>query len=152
MNSHKSHKHSDIFEMVVSPSQDQAFAQPVSDKQDQEWHVDHQEGQLAIDVFEAEKQVVIVTTMAGAMTDRIEVFVHNHDLLTIRGERKSPVAEKKKLDPVHQECFWGKFSRTIVLPADVYGGKSKAEYKNGVLTVIIPKQEQGRIPIEVVEE
>ena len=95
---------------------------------------------------------MVTTTMAGAQTDKIEVYVHNNDLFTIRGIRSNPISAKKEIHAVHQECYWGKFSRTVVLPSDVDGNKAKAEYRNGVLTVKIPKQRSSNIPIEIVEE
>ncbi|PIR04351.1 MAG: hypothetical protein COV59_01310 [Candidatus Magasanikbacteria bacterium CG11_big_fil_rev_8_21_14_0_20_39_34] len=114
-----------------------------------DWHEDHVEGQLAVDVYEDDTDLIVISTMAGADTEKLEIYVHN-DLLTIRGQRVLPQESLGKVH--HTECFWGKFSRTIVLPVDVKGELSKAEYKNGVLTVRIPKKRyNAKIPIKVVE-
>lgn len=111
-----------------------------------------QEGQLAVDVAQTGRELVIVSTLAGAMADRLEVYVHN-DLLTVRGMRCTPLALEPNLEYYHQECFWGKFSRTIVLPVDVKGDLARAEYKNGVLTVRIPKvQAHKKIAITIVDD
>ncbi|PIZ95610.1 MAG: hypothetical protein COX81_00560 [Candidatus Magasanikbacteria bacterium CG_4_10_14_0_2_um_filter_37_12] len=146
-----------IFEMVFGSSlgRDSFVSATPSQKtpQGKEWYEDHREGQLAVDVFENDDEIVIVSTMAGAVTDKIEVYVHN-DLLTIRGERHEPLEMEKATRYFHEECYWGKFSRTIVLPVDVQGDMAGAEYKNGILVVTIPKmhQKSTKIKIEVVEE
>lgn len=117
------------------------------------WHDEREEGQLSIDVYEGETEVIIFSPMAGAHSETIDVQVHNNDLLTIRGERQLPTKKRGDMVPVHQECFWGKFSRTVVLPIHVRGDLAKAEYKNGVLIVRIPKyRPHASIPIVVVEE
>jgi len=116
------------------------------------WEAHHEEGQLAVDVAETAQEIIVISTIAGALTDTLEVSVHN-DLLTIRGQRKPPASIKDSLSYFHKECFWGKFSRTIVLPVEVKGDLADAEYKNGILIVRIPKERRDKkIPILIVEE
>src|SRR3989339_1104007 len=113
------------------------------------WQAEHQEGELAVDVAQTEKEVIVVSTMAGAVGDKLEIYLHN-DLLTIRGVRFSPLEKEKNLEHFHQECYWGKFSRTIVLPVDVKGEMARAEYRSGVLVVRIPKKKnEAKIPVIV---
>ncbi len=120
-----------------------------SDRVIEDWHVEHREGQLAVDVVDNGIELVVISTMAGALTDRLEVFIHD-DLLTVRGERVFPLREHG--DVLHQECFWGKFSRTIVLPVDVKGELAQAELMNGVLLIRIPKRVMDKkIPITIVD-
>ena len=143
-----------VFEMMLKQVGDEPYvvssAVPSETPVSSDWHEDHQEGQLAVDVIDAGDRLVVVSTMAGAETDKLEIFLHN-DLLTVRGVRLSPIQGGAVF--LHQECFWGKFSRTIVLPVDVKGYLARAEYKNGIVTITIPKQEQrGSIPILIVEE
>lgn len=108
------------------------------------------EGQLSIDVAQTVEELIIVATMAGATPDKVELHLHN-DVLTIRGERATPIPPGA--EHFYEECYWGKFSRTIVLPADVAPEFAKAEYRNGVLTVRLPKkQADNKIPIYVVED
>lgn len=108
------------------------------------------EGQLSIDVLETETELVVVATMAGTKPEDIVLHLHN-DFMTIRGRRSSPVVEQARY--FNEECYWGKFSRTIVLPVDVKGELATSEYKNGVLTVRLPKTSgKQSIPILVVEE
>lgn len=117
-----------------------------------DWDQFDEEGKLAVDIVEDKKNITVISAMAGADAEKIEVFVHD-DVLTIRGFRSCPVEETAKTSSVHKENFWGKFSRTVVLPVDVKGELASAEYKNGILCVTIPKRETDRkIPIRIVEE
>jgi len=119
----------------------------------EEWDVPEvHEGKLAVDVAHNRDEIIVVSTMAGAIADKIEVYVHN-DLLTIRGKRISPFADKQNIEFFYAECYWGVFSRSIVLPTDVKGELARAEYKNGILTVTVPKREGERlVPIEIIED
>ena len=116
------------------------------------WQPPQEEGQLCVDVADRGHELVVLSTMAGADREKIEVYLHN-DLLTIRGVRHRPLPASDRLDYLHAECFWGPFSRTIVLPVEVQPHRARAEYKNGVLIVSIPKrQTDARIPVMIVEE
>jgi HSP20 family protein len=111
---------------------------------------EHHEGQLAIDVMETADEFLILAPMAGASPDEIELHLHN-DLLTIRGARHSP-AEPGSIFHF-SECYWGRFSRSIVLPADVHFAMAKAEYRQGLLMVRLPKVYSNQaIPITIIEE
>lgn len=113
------------------------------------WH-EEEEGQLSVDVAQTKEELIVVATMAGADPEKIELHIHN-DLLTIRGYRKSPVPFEAEY--LVSESYWGKFSRTIVLPVDIKPELARAEYKSGVLTVHLPKSfSDNNIPIFVVEE
>jgi len=110
------------------------------------------EGKLAVDVAQNDTHLFVVTTMAGARPDKIEVLVHN-DLLTIRGTRYSPLENESDIEYYYEECFWGVFSRTIVLPVDVKGDLAHAKFQNGVLFVSIPKQKKdNKISIEIIDD
>jgi HSP20 family protein len=102
------------------------------------WTNKNKEGQLSLDVFEKGNQVIIKSTIAGVKPENLEININN-DLITIRGERKM---EEKVEDKnwLYQECFWGKFSRSIVLPMEVDGEKAKVSLKRGILTIVIPKK------------
>lgn len=116
------------------------------------WNDEAGEGRLAIDIGHTEDEIVVVSTMAGAAPDNIEVYIHT-DLLTIRGIRRTPFENTPDIECYYNECFWGKFSRTIVLPTEVKGELARAEYKNGILTISIPKRiTDTQIPVVVVDE
>jgi len=115
-----------------------------------QWQDHEAEGQLTIDVGQTVDELIVVATMAGTPPDQIELHLHN-DLLTIRGQRSSPLPENAEY--FYEECYWGKFSRTIVLPCDVRYELTQAQYKYGVLTIRLPKKDADEeIKIMVVEE
>ena len=149
----KEKQNNSVFEMIIKSDNGQSIgARPSDFRLPDNWHEHQQEGQLAVDVAETETDLVVVSTIAGALAEKLEVYLHN-DLLTIRGVRLSPIETLNQESYFHQECFWGKFSRTIVLPVDVKSDLAKAEYNNGVLLIKIPKQKlETKVPIIVVEE
>lgn len=109
-----------------------------------------EEGKLSVDVAETDDTLIISAPMAGTPAANIELHLHN-DLLTIRGERPSPVPSDARY--FHHECYWGKFSRTVVLPSDVRVEMAEAEYRNGVLTIRLPKViSNSNIPILIMDE
>ncbi len=110
------------------------------------------EGQLSVDVYATPRSIVVIAPMAGADTTAISVTLHD-DVLTIRGVREMPVTCDTVEQGTHQECFWGPFSRTVVLPHAVLSHKVQAEYTNGVLVVELTKaQIESKIPVHIVDE
>jgi len=109
-----------------------------------------EEGQLLLDVYQDEKNIYIKSTIAGVNHQDLEIALHN-DMLTIKGSRKSEM-ELEGYDYFFQECYWGDFSRSIILPVEVESAKIGAELKNGVLKITIPKSKKRRkIPIKITE-
>ena len=100
------------------------------------------EGQLSLDVFRDGETLVIRSTMAGVTPKDLDISVHG-DLLTIRGRRESS-HQSDEGQWFYQECYWGAFSRSIVLPFEVASDLAEASLKNGVLEVRIPIREQGK--------
>ncbi|MBD3238696.1 MAG: Hsp20 family protein [Candidatus Moranbacteria bacterium] len=101
-----------------------------------EWSSD-QEGQLTIDVYQTETDIVIKSTIAGVKAENLDVQINN-DMVTIRGERTQEEQIKQE-DYYYQECYWGAFSRSIILPVDIQANKAEANLKNGILTIKLPK-------------
>jgi HSP20 family protein len=98
---------------------------------------DSNEGQLTIDVYQTDTDVVIKSTIAGVKPEDLDVNISN-DMLTIRGERKNEEQVSEE-NYYYQECYWGTFSRSVILPVDVIADKIEASMKNGILTVRMPK-------------
>ncbi|MCX6800254.1 MAG: Hsp20/alpha crystallin family protein [Candidatus Falkowbacteria bacterium] len=97
-----------------------------------------EEGQLAIDVYETKNSFVVCSTIAGAKAENIEISINN-DMLTIKGERaKKKIDHRETINYLYQECFWGKFSRSIILPKEVRSDKIKADFEDGILTITLP--------------
>jgi len=105
------------------------------------------EGQLAIDVYQTEKKIVIKSTLAGVDPKDLKIALH-HDLLTIKGTRAAD-KEVQEEDYLYRECYWGAFSRSIILPAEVDSRRVEAELENGVLTITLYKNNPGQIEIKV---
>lgn len=98
---------------------------------------DDSEGQLTIDVYQTETEIVIKSTIAGVKPEDLDVSISN-DMLTIKGDRKNEeVVEDNNY--YYRECYWGSFSRSVVLPMDVLAEKIDAMLKNGILTIRLPK-------------
>jgi len=96
-----------------------------------------EEGQLSVDVYQQGDKIIVKSTMAGAQPENIEISVHN-DMLTIKGKREMS-QEVDYQDYLYRECYWGKFSRTIILPEPIKEDKVTADLENGLLTIILPK-------------
>jgi len=105
-------------------------------------------GQLPIDILENDKEIVVITPIAGVDLDKTEIIITN-DVLTIRGERQTDLSNFlfKKRDYYVQECFWGRFSRSVILPANVDSQKIEAFQKDHVLYISIPKKSAIRMRI-----
>jgi HSP20 family protein len=96
------------------------------------------DGQLVCDVYQNQESIIIKSTIAGVEAKNLDIAVKN-DLLTIRGFRQMD-EEVDEADYYTRECYWGTFSRSIVLPQEVDQGKAKATLKNGVLTIVLAKK------------
>jgi HSP20 family protein len=93
-----------------------------------------------IDVAETETELVVAADLPGLEEKDVEVSLGG-DLLTIRGERKTE-SEKRLLRYRINERTSGSFSRTIALPSGVDAEAISASFKNGVLTITIPKTQE----------
>lgn len=96
------------------------------------------EGQLSVDVFETDDAMIVQSAIAGVAAHDLQIHV-NPDVVTIRGTRE----RDRRIQTAtvhHEECFWGAFSRTVVLPHPVRADLADAELKDGVLTITMPKE------------
>jgi HSP20 family protein len=110
----------------------------------EDWMAENEfEGQLAVDVYQTKETVVIKAPIAGVRPDDIDVAI-SEDVVTIRGDRKDERAVEKEHYYV-QECFWGSFSRSVILPTSTIADKAAASLKDGVLTIEIPKVAQNKV-------
>jgi HSP20 family protein len=96
----------------------------------------------ALDVVEDKDNYLIQAELPGLKREDIKVSLED-GTLTISGERK--IETRSEDSSVHRvERFSGRFERSIGLPATVSADKVKADYKDGVLTVTLPKTEQAK--------
>lgn len=97
-------------------------------------------GQLAADVFQTADEIVVVAPVAGVAASDLAISITD-GVLEIKGRRSFQFSVSPQ-DYFTQECFWGNFSRSIILPDAVDASKVNASFKNGVLTVRVPKVEK----------
>lgn len=98
---------------------------------------DSEDGHLTVDVFQSGNDIVIQSTIAGTDPKDIDVSI-TKDMVTIKGSRMTE-EKVKKSDYYHRELYWGSFSRSIILPAEIDSDKARASIKNGVLTIRLPR-------------
>jgi HSP20 family protein len=93
----------------------------------------------ALDVYQTDTDVVVETPLAGIKPENVNISLEN-DILTIEGksEKKSEVDEKNYF---RREVRRGAFHRSVAMPVAVDGNKAKAEYHDGLLKIVIPKDE-----------
>jgi HSP20 family protein len=96
----------------------------------------------ALDVFDEKDNFVVKAELPGMKKEDIDINVHN-GVLTISGERKHDT-EKKEGQTFRSERYFGRFQRSLTLPAAVDVQKVKASYKDGVLTIDLPKAEEAK--------
>lgn len=96
----------------------------------------------ALDLYEDKDNLVARIELPGMKREEIEVSLHD-GMLSISGERR--VEEKQEKSEVYRaERFFGRFQRTVSLPTLVAADKVKAQYKDGILTVTLPKAEEAK--------
>jgi HSP20 family protein len=96
----------------------------------------------ALDLYEDKDNFVVKAELPGMKREDIAVSLHEGSL-SISGERKS---EEKHADAevYRTERFFGRFQRTVTLPTPVAADKVKAAYKDGLLTITLPKTEEAK--------
>ena len=125
-------------------------------KEDEEWFdskgkTDTEEGQLTVDVYQTKDLIIIKSIIGGVASEDLDISITS-DMITIKGTRVNPDKIKPD-DYYYQECFWGCFSRSIILPCDIKTEGVEATMKNGILTVKLPKIEKdSSMKIKVKEE
>ena len=113
-------------------------------QQEDEW--DEEEavpGQLAVDVYETKDKLVVKARTAGVNKNELDVSISDNTL-SIRGSLNAGYEED--VENYHlQECYWGEFSRSLVLPIPVKEDEIEAVLKDGVLTVSFTKVKQDTV-------
>lgn len=102
----------------------------------EDWLSDY-EGQLNIDMFQTKDNVIIKSTIAGVRPEDIDITVAN-DMVTVKGARRKEETIAQD-DYFYQECYWGNFSRSVIVPVDIDSEHIEADLKDGILTIVVPK-------------
>lgn len=95
------------------------------------------EGQLTVDVYQTADDIVVRSAIAGVKPEDIDVNV-TPDSIVIRGSRELE-RTAEGTDYLYQECYWGRFARSIILPQEIDPESASVTFKNGILTVHLPK-------------
>jgi HSP20 family protein len=98
-----------------------------------------QDGELVVDVFETSADFVVSAAIAGVQIKDMDISLEQ-DMMVIKGTRENPHNHPDK-KYYYQECYWGPFSRKIVLPENVNIDDADAQIDKGILTIKIPKNE-----------
>lgn len=110
---------------------------------EERWIEAEEDGRLAVDVLENDKELVITSAIAGVKPENLEVFVHN-DMLTVRGKRHADTETETGAKYLVRECHWGSFSRSLILPMEIDVDNISATIKDGVLVVRMPKTHRSK--------
>jgi HSP20 family molecular chaperone IbpA len=100
------------------------------------------EGQLTIDVYQTPTEIIIESAVAGVQPEDLDVNVTT-DSISIKGKRRREKQIKDE-DYFYQECYWGRFSRSVILPQEVDPDNSTVSFKNGILIIRLPKLNRKR--------
>lgn len=101
------------------------------------------DGELTVDVYQTDNEVVIQAMIAGVDPRDVEIAI-TRDMVTIKGKRVAPtnIADDAYF---HKELYWGSFSRKILLPEEVDSDMSEAVEKHGLLMLKLPKIDKKKV-------
>lgn len=96
----------------------------------------------AIDIYETDKELVVKVEIPGVKKEDLDISIKDNTLY-IKGEKKEE--KEENTEAVHRvERVYGAFERVITLPQNVKAQDAKAEYKDGVLEIRLPKKEESQ--------
>lgn len=108
-----------------------------------DWMEDEaEEGQLTVDVYQTGNDIIIKCMVAGVRPEDLEINI-TREMVTVKGRRETEKTVREE-DYFHQELYWGSFSRTIMLPAEVDVEEADAVEKHGLLIIKLPKIDKHR--------
>lgn len=121
-------------EEVPAPPEEEPVEEEPAEEEKKKWF--EPEGELAIDVYQTDTDLVIQSAIAGVRPEDLDISLER-DIITVKGSREKPFEEEG--DYFAQECYWGPFSREVILPVEVDPDRAEANMKEGILTIRIPK-------------
>ncbi len=99
-------------------------------------------GELTVDVYQTNEDIVIQAMVAGVSSDDLSVSA-TREMVTIKGKRSAPSGIASE-NYFYQELYWGSFSRTILLPSEIEVEEVEATERRGLLTIKLPKIDKSR--------
>lgn len=98
---------------------------------------EEEEGELAVDVYQTPDEIIVQSMVAGVKPEDLTISI-TREMITIKGKRERVIPASSE-DYFQKELYWGSFSRTILLPAEIETEESEAVERHGLLTVRLPK-------------
>jgi len=117
----------------------------MTDSHNNDWLAEETEGQLSVDVFHDDHSVYLIAPIAGVKASDVDISITD-EVITVKGTRQSghnSPADKH----FTQECYWGPFSRSYVLPIAINAETAKATLKDGLLRIEITKDEKAKTKV-----
>jgi len=96
----------------------------------------------AVSVSEGKNHLIVKAELPGMKRDELEVYMSGENLI-VSGERKSE-SEEKTAKTYRSERYFGRFHRSIPLPVPVNAANIEAHYRDGILTITLPKTEEAK--------
>lgn len=112
----------------------------MSENGQNDWLGEDSDGQLSVDVYQDDHSIYILAPIAGVKAGDVDISITD-EVLTVRGSR-TPGHDFGGEKHFTQECYWGPFSRSYVMPIAVNSEQAKATMKDGLLRIEIPKDEK----------
>ncbi len=135
-----------FFEKLTGSSRTEPIEEPYEKNIDEngDWmEKNNEEGQLTVDVYQTNDDIIIKAIVAGVKPDDLDVSI-TQEMITIRGHREDSHRVEKE-NYFYQELYWGSFSRSILLPQEINPDEAEATLKDGVLTIRLPKRDKERV-------
>ncbi len=124
----------EITEVTKLPSRGDPHSSSLSEESE--------EGELTIDVYQTPTEIVIKSMVAGVKPEDLDISI-TRDMVVIKGKRETEKFVRDE-DYFHQELYWGSFSRSIMLPAEIEVEEADAIEKHGLLIIRLPKIDKNK--------
>lgn len=144
--------HEEEEEDVLPPAYNTVYNSPISPPSRQQYSFEKspiieeeepQEGQLTVDVYQTNSEIIIQTMTAGVRPDDLNISITPEKVI-ISGKREAPRGIAAD-DYFYKELYWGAFSRTIVLPQQVVAEEAEAMEKHGLLIIRLQKLDKAKL-------
>ena len=119
---------------TIETSQAEAIEVEMDAERDHETDI----GQIAVDILDLSDAIVIVAPVAGVDPSEVDIGL-SRNILTISGNRRENPIYMEARRMLVEECFYGAFSRSIILPENLAFDKISASVEHNVITILIPK-------------
>jgi len=110
-----------------------------SQKKERSWL--KKEGILAVDVYQTEEDIIIEAPVAGVKKEDLEITTEK-DIVIIKGKRDRLISSEEIKSFYVKECFFGDFRKEVILPEETDPSRIKADIKEGILLIKVPKIER----------